>query len=84
MYALGFAKTNMNGSIVECKWIWRATTSYTSPWHTVGQSNQECRKARFFKNKTEIFLVSVTHSILRFPIVQNRFEQRNKDKIVLF
>ena len=29
-YVLGFAKTNMNGSIVECKWIWRATTSYTS------------------------------------------------------
>ena len=30
MLVLGFAKTNMNGSIVECKWIWRATTSYTS------------------------------------------------------
>ena len=36
---------------------------------------------RFLQNKTETFLVSVTHLILRFAIVQNRFQQRNKTKI---
>ena len=35
------------------------------------------------KNKTDIFLVSVTHLILRFAIVQNRLEQRNKNKVEL-
>ena len=33
---------------------------------------------RLFQNKTETFLVSVTHLILRFTIEQNRFQQTNK------
>ena len=33
----------------------------------------------FLKNKTETFLVSVTHLILRFAIVQNQFQQTNQN-----
>ena len=36
---------------------------------------------RLFQNKTETFLVSVTHLILRFTIVQNGFEETNKIEI---
>ena len=36
---------------------------------------------RFWQNKTETFLVSVTHLILRFTIVQNKFKQTNENKI---
>ena len=36
---------------------------------------------RFLQNKTETFLVSVTHLILRFTILQNKFQQTNKTKI---
>ena len=36
---------------------------------------------RFLQNKTETFFVSVTNSILRFTIVQNKFQQTNKTKI---
>ena len=35
----------------------------------------------FLYNKTETFLVSVTHLILRFAIVQNKFQQTNKTEI---
>ena len=44
---------------------------------------ESCRKLdlRFFLNKTETFYVSVTHLILRFAIVQNKFQQTNKNKI---
>ena len=35
----------------------------------------------FLKNKTKTVLVSVTHLILRFAIVQNKFEQTNKNRI---
>ena len=38
---------------------------------------------RFLPIKTETFLVSVTHMILRFAIVQNRFEKTNKIKITI-
>ena len=57
---------------------------------TVGQIYQECketcescRKAWFktFVNKRDIFLVSVTHLILRFTNVQKKFQQTNKTKI---
>ena len=34
-----------------------------------------------FVNKTETFMVSVTHLILRFAIVQNKFKKTNKTKI---
>ena len=54
---------------------------------TLGQINQECKETsetkyvghvkkldlRCLQNKTETFLVSVTHLILRFTIVQNKF-----------
>ena len=42
-----------------------------------------CRKLdlRFLKNKTETCLDSVTHLILRFAIVQNKFQQTNKNEI---
>ena len=42
-----------------------------------------CRKfdLRFLSNKTETFYVSVTHLILRFAIVQNKFQKANKTKI---
>ena len=36
---------------------------------------------RFLQNKTESFLVSVTHLILRFTVVQNKFQQTKKTKI---
>ena len=36
---------------------------------------------RFLWNKRESFLVSVTHLILRFAIVQIKFQQTNKNKI---
>ena len=36
---------------------------------------------RFLQNKTETFLFSFTHLILRFTIVQNKFQQTNKTKI---
>ena len=36
---------------------------------------------RFLQNKTETFLVSVTHLILRFAIVQNKFQQTNITEI---
>ena len=36
---------------------------------------------RFLSNKTETFYVSVTHLILRFGIVQNKFQQKNKTEI---
>ena len=35
----------------------------------------------FLKNKKETFLVSVKHFILRFAIVQNKFQQTNKTEI---
>ena len=35
---------------------------------------------RLFQNKTETFLVSVRHLILRFTIVQNKFQQTNETK----
>ena len=40
-----------------------------------------CRKLdlRFLKNKTEACLDSVKHLILRFAIVQNKFQQTNKN-----
>ena len=42
-----------------------------------------CRKLdlRFLRNKTETYLDSVTNLILRFAIVQNKFQQTNKNKI---
>ena len=40
-------------------------------------SHVEKLDLRFLYNKTEIFLVSVTHLILRFIIVQNKFQQTN-------
>ena len=51
--------------------------------HTVGQSNQKCKETsesnvRVMQNKTKIFLISVTHLILRFTIVQNKFQLTNK------
>ena len=67
-----------------CKLLWGYMNC-----HTVGQSNQECketcewcRKAWFrnFVKKRETFLVSVTHLILRFANVQNKFKQTNKTK----
>ena len=44
---------------------------------------EPCRKLdlRFLLNKTGTFLVSVTHLILRFAILQNKFQQTNKTKI---
>ena len=44
---------------------------------------EPCRKLdlRFLLNKTGTFLVSVTHFILRFANVQNKFQQTNKTKI---
>ena len=36
---------------------------------------------RFLRNKKDFFLVSVTHLILRFAIVQNKFRQTNKNRI---
>ena len=44
---------------------------------------ESCRKLdlRFLKSKTETFLVSVKHLILRFAIVQIKFQQTNKTKI---
>ena len=44
---------------------------------------KSCRKLdlRFLLNKTETFLASVTHLILRFAIVQNKFQQTNRTKI---
>ena len=44
-------------------------------------SHLEKLDLRFLQNKTETFLVSVTHLILRFAIVQNKFKQTNKTKI---
>ena len=44
-------------------------------------SHVEKLDLRFLQNKTETFLVSVTHLILRFTIVQNKFKQTNKTKI---
>ena len=44
-------------------------------------SHVEKLDLRFLQNKTETFLVSVTHLILRFTIVQNKFPQTNKTKI---
>ena len=44
-------------------------------------SHVEKLDLRFLQNKTETFLVSVTHLILRFTIVQNKFQQANKQKI---
>ena len=44
-------------------------------------SHVEKLDLRFLQNKTETFLVSVTHLILRFTIVQNKFPQANKTKI---
>ena len=44
-------------------------------------SHVEKLDLRFLQNKTETFLVSVTHLILRFTIVQNKFQQTNKNKI---
>ena len=35
----------------------------------------------FLQSKTETFLASVTYMILRFTIVQNKFQQTNKTKI---
>ena len=44
---------------------------------------ESCRELdlRFLKNLKETFYVSVTHLILRFAIVQNKFQQTNKTKI---
>ena len=60
----------------------------------MGQSNQESKETSvncesnvekldlgFLQNKTETFLISVTHLILRFTIVQNNFQQAIKTKI---
>ena len=44
-------------------------------------SHVEKLDLRFLLNKTETFLLSVAHLILRFAIVQNRFGQTNKIKI---
>ena len=44
-------------------------------------SHLEKLDLRFLLDKTETFLVSVTHLILRFAIVQNKFQQSNKTKI---
>ena len=51
--------------------------------HTVGQINQECKEKcvghlekldlRFLQNRQKHFCFSVTHLILRFTIVQNKF-----------
>ena len=35
---------------------------------------------KFLQNKSETFLVSITHLILRFTIVQNKFQQTSKTK----
>ena len=50
----------------------RATNNVKKPLSQVCES---CRKLdlRFLQNKTESFLVSVPHLILRFTIVQNKF-----------
>ena len=61
--------------------LWaRASNNVKKPQSQICAS---CKKLdlRFFENKTESFLVSVTHFILRFAIVQNRFDQTNKIKI---
>jgi hypothetical protein len=44
---------------------------------------ESCRKLnlRFLSKQTETFLVSVTHLILRFDILQNKFQETNKTKI---
>ena len=39
---------------------------------------------RFLQNKTETFLVSVTYLILRFAVVQKKFQQRNIDNHIKF
>ena len=44
-------------------------------------SHVEKLDLRFLQNKTEIFLVLVTHLILRFTNVQNKFQQTDKTKI---
>ena len=43
-------------------------------------SHVEKLDLRFLQNKTETFLVSVTHLILRFANVQNKFKQTNQTK----
>ena len=62
MYVLGFAKTNMNGSIVECKWIWRATTSYTSHGTLWARITQNVKKPPLTVNVMgfEVFGFSVS------------------------
>ena len=44
-------------------------------------SHGEKLDLRFLQNKTDTFFVSVTHLILRFAIVQNKFQKTNKTKI---
>ena len=54
----------------------------------MGQNTQECKETLRLKRVcescrkagTETFLVSFTHFIVRFAIVQNRSEQTNKTK----
>ena len=44
------------------------------------QMCKSCRKLDL-RFKTETFYVSVTHLILRYAIIQNKFKQTNKTKI---
>ena len=44
------------------------------------ESNVEKLDSRFLKNKTKTFFISVANLILRFSIVQNKFQQKIKLK----
>ena len=75
-------KKNLFPSFWKCygtQWA-RATKNVKKPQSQMGES---CRKAWFkiFVKQNRIFLVSDTHLILRFFIVQNKFQQTNKNKI---
>ena len=58
----------------------RATNNVMKPQN---QMYESCRKLvfRFFQSKTETFLVLVTHLILRFANVQNKFQKTNETKV---
>ena len=58
----------------------RASNNVKKPQSQMCESYRKL-DVRFLYNETETFLVSVAHLILRFAIVQNKFQQTNKNKI---
>ena len=57
----------------------RATNNVKKPQNQMCESFRKL-DLRFLQNKTETFLVSVTHLILKFAVVQNKFEYQTNLK----